>query len=629
MIVHIANLSLFLSLISIALIIYKYLYRVDSKYLDLTANLKSVSFFLLSSFALLLYAFVTSDFSLEIVLNNSHSSKPLFYKIVAVWGNHEGSFLLLVSLVSFISVLAQPYSKKYLIYKEFEFASASFLLFFVSYIVLASNPFLLAAAEYSEGFGFNPLLQDFALAIHPPLLYLGYVFCFLTFSFAIAFLLRNERMLAADFNLIFYTSLISQFFLSIGIALGSWWAYRELGWGGFWFWDPVENVSLMPWLIGLGLVHISMVARKSEVWQAFSVITALMSGYFALIGFFLVRSGVLMSVHSFASDPSRGVMLLIILTVVILCSMALYMRKSTVVFEEKVRAKTALKYDLVNFSFYLIMVVLAIIFLATIYPLIMQIFQESVVLGANYFNMSLMPVVIALIIISIVNNYITWEGRRKVSSVEKVLVVLMFVILFTLVKGYLLFSDMLVLSLTLCNLLLIASLLVAFVTSLKQKQCNISMFVGHCGFALLLVSIALFAVNKKEDNFLLEPGDEVNFLEYSITFNNYAFVTEDNYLKMTGEFRIQDRDNRIFIMHPEKRSYLSSSSETSEVDIVRDKMDDLYLVFGQFYGDAIKLRVYFNPFINFIWLSFLIIAMSFIIKPIQSLIVYLCPRKAL
>lgn len=603
--------------------IYRYLFKKDLGFA--TNHVVTVVFILL--FSLVVFAFVTSDFSLNIVLNNSHSDKPLLYKVAGVWGNHEGSFLLLTMLISLIAFLARNSALKYKIATEYSFILNSILFFLLAYICLASNPFVMADTYHEDGFGLNPILQDFILAIHPPILYLGYAASFLNFIIVLAFLLKGKKMEVSDFNFIFYVALLAQFFLSLGIGLGSFWAYRELGWGGFWFWDPVENVSLMPWLIGLVLLHFAMVARKKVKWHGLTLFMALLSGYFCFIGFFLVRSGVLQSVHSFASDPTRGMFLLIILTLFVAFSLMLYSRNLKNVLQDKEEISNV-RYSLISLNYYLLMAILAVIFLATIYPLILQIFENNISIGAEYFNKSLLPLVTFLLISMIATNYTSWKGFiRKEELVKLSMSIVPTLILLYFVRAYFRQGDIFLNLLIIVGIALFCNMFLSYFILRKKGKGNFSMFIGHTGFALLMFSVGLFGTSKHESNFLLRPGEEIQFHDYKITFEKYEFARKENYMSAKARFLVLDRDNNLTILVPEKRIYVASGGETSEAAIMRDKIHDLYLAFGKFYGDSIKLRVYFNPFMNFIWLSFFLIAVSFFVKPMQNLVK--CRREVL
>lgn len=563
------------------------------------------------SFIVLLHAFIVSDFSFYLVFKNSYSAKPLIYKISGLWGNHEGSFLLLILFLAIFAKVLLYKSKASSFVKEFEFSVSSFLFFLILYLFVASNPFAPNPVLAQEGLGLNPVLQDIALAMHPPLLYIGYVFAILTFLLVLALLLRKEEIKRDEFIFMAKITYISEFFLSIGIALGSWWAYRELGWGGFWFWDPVENISLMPWLLGLILVHLFLLVIYKNQAQKLTVITILLSGSFCLLGFFLVRSGVLLSVHSFASDPTRGVLLLIIFAITAISAYALYHKNQDILTVEP--NKISKNANLIYLNSYLVLTIFAIIFLAILYPIIMQFFGQEILLGPSYFNKSLLPIIfIMLILLFMVNNMHNLKLSKVILCLVTILT-LIFTLAISLIWQINTVKSILLVALAVVSTLLIFNLLREYCFKKENKKKNLAMLIGHTGFALFFIAISLFSLAKKEQNFVLEIGQKIAFAQYEVLLNNLNFLNRDNYYVAEAEFLVLDRKQNQYVLNAEKRFYHASKQDTSEAEILRKNFNDFSVVFGKILdNNKVKIRLYHNPFMNLIWLSFILVAISFL-----------------
>ncbi|MFT6107063.1 MAG: cytochrome c-type biogenesis protein CcmF [Rickettsiales bacterium] len=514
-------------------------------------SLSLVNFILCStSFLFLISLYVISDFSVLNVYQNSHSLKPLIYKISGAWGNHEGSMLLLLCILNFYSAAFAFFSKIEDRQKTITLAIQSLIIFgFSCFIIFSSNPFLKNFPTPSEGLGLNPILQDIGLAMHPPMLYLGYIGFALIFSISISALLceKVDREFAHKLKpwLMFSWS-----FLTLGIGLGSWWAYRELGWGGFWFWDPVENVSLMPWLCATALVHSITILAKNNHFKIWSCFLAILSFVFCLLGIFLVRSGIITSVHSFANDPTRGIFIITLLLIFGGAGFLIFFFKSAKIQTSSSMFKLSSKNGMVLVNNFLMCLALFIVALGTLYPLILQLFFDtSISIGPSYYNKLFTPIAIAL----------------------------------------------------LCLMVLVPSVRLG-------KFSSKSMFLAHIGIFMIILAIAGNAVFSKTKELNMKFGDKTNISGYEIEFQNVDYVAGKNYLARQGIFIINKNSRQVAILNPESRYYPENDQTTTEADIKSFIFADLYLVMGgkDDMGSGIEnyaIRIYHKPFMSFIWLG--------------------------
>ena len=394
-------------------------------------------FFILVAFFTLMFAYVVSDFSLLNVYQNSHSAKPLLYKITGVWGNHEGSMLLWVLVLVFFGFLISKFDKRLdLQYKTLTLSFQSLITFiFLLFILLTSNPFIIILPVPINGEDLNPLLQDPGLAFHPPTLYIGYVGLSIVFSFTLA------RFYKGNFDstwakLIKPWVLLSWSFLTLGISLGSWWAYYELGWGGFWCWDPGENASLMPWLCATALLHSTLVLEKRNALKKWTILLAFLSFSFSLIGTFLVRSGIITSVHAFATDPTRGVFILIICAFFIFSSLILLTKKANSIKEEKLVTPIS-KEGTIVFNNLLMIALLLTIFIGTIYPIFLEIFTgEQISVGPPYFNLTTTLIMAPAIIVMSFAPILNWKKDDLLGLISRLKIILFLSLLVTLISFY-------------------------------------------------------------------------------------------------------------------------------------------------------------------------------------------------
>ena len=520
--------------------------------------------FILSAIAFLclVYCHIISDFSILNVYQNSHTLKPLIYKISGTWGNHEGSMLLLLCILNFYNVAFAFLSKieakdnnnqkaiTQSITQSITLAVQSIIIFgFSAFIAFTSNPFLKIFPIPEEGLGLNPILQDIGLAMHPPMLYTGYIGFSLIFSIAIAALLTEkvDREFASKMKpwLMFSWS-----FLTLGIGLGSWWAYRELGWGGFWFWDPVENVSLMPWLCATALVHSITMLEKNNNFKIWSCFLAILTFVFCLLGIFLVRSGIITSVHSFANDPKRGIFIIILLFLIGGSGFLIFFFKSLKLKITQNNFSLNSKSGMILINNFLLCLALFIIALGTLYPLILQLFFDtSISIGAGYYNKLFSPIAITL----------------------------------------------------LCLMILVPSVRL-------NKFSSPSMLLAHIGIFIVISAIALTAIFSKTTELNMKFGDQTNIAGYEIEFQNIEYLKGKNYLARQGNFLVRQNNQIATTLKPQSRYYPENDQTTTEADIKHFIFADLYLVMGgKNETENYAVRIYHKPFMSFIWLGCLLI----------------------
>ena len=582
-------------------------------------------FFILASFAALVYAFVVHDFSVAYVANNSNTALPLIYRVSAVWGAHEGSLLLWALMLSIwtgaVTVFSRSIPKDMLarVISVMGMVSVGFLLF----MLLTSNPFDRLAMAPVQGRDLNPLLQDFGLAIHPPMLYMGYVGFSVAFAFAIAAMLGGKLDAAWARWSRPWTS-IAWVFLTLGISLGSWWAYYELGWGGWWFWDPVENASFLPWLVGTALMHSLAVTEKRGTFKAWTVLLAISTFSLVLLGTFLVRSGVLTSVHAFATDPARGVYILIFLVIVIGGSLLLYAWRaptirSTVTFQLFSR-ETALLFNNV-----ILVVVAASILLGTLYPLLLDALGVGKIsVGPPYFNSVFVPLTIPLAILLGFGAMMRWKKDQPARLVKEL--GLIFVI--SIVVGSLLpllFSRyefgaaiglMLATWITLSTLhglrLRIANKGLSLQSLKSITRSFYGMSIAHVGVAVFIVGITLTSIYSEEKDVRMVPGEEFVLNGYSFKFKGASSEPGPNYMAQKGHLTVSKDGQHVATMYPEKRVYRVQRNPMTEAAIDAGLTRDLFIALGEPRGadGAWSLRLYVKPFIRWIWLGTIIMALG-------------------
>ncbi len=569
----------------------------------------------------LIYCYVVSDFSVTNVYLNSHHLKPLIYKISGTWGNHEGSILLLVTILSFYSVAFAflsnvNSSQKILIICSQLIITCGILAF----IILTSSPFLRLFPIPSEGLGLNPILQDIGLALHPPMLYTGYIGFSLIFSFAISALILKEIDQKFAENIRPWL-MFSWSFLTLGIGLGSFWAYRELGWGGYWFWDPVENVSLMPWLCATALIHCIIMLKKTGNFRIWSCFLSIMSFVFCLLGIFLVRSGVLTSVHSFANDPKRGIFIILLLLFLGGGGFLIFFIQSLKLKTFKSDFAIFSKAGLVLINNFLLCLALFVVVLGTLYPLILQsLFDSSISIGPFYYQQILSPLAILILLLMILTPYAKLTVNKGLNKKLMIILIsgILVIILSVNFQNHL--KPLPLMALFFSMALIFTCAFHQFRNRQKITINNSLMFLGHLGIAVIIIGIAANALFCKTKELNMKLGESVSIANYQITFSALDYAAGKNYLARIGIFTINDQ-NKKFQLSPETRYYPVSDQSTTEAAIKHKLTEDLYLVIGnKDENENFAVRIYYKPFISFIWFGCLILFVSGILSLIGILL---------
>ncbi len=565
-------------------------------------------FFVIVSFMGLILSFVNSDFSNETVFNHSHTTKPLFYKISGTWGNHEGSlllWLLVLTLFIFIFLLKSKDQTKQYRVLTLLFQQVIIIGFFI-FIIKTSNPFNYIFPIPNEGLGLNPILQDPALAIHPPILYLGYVGSSIIFSSTLAATSLNyiSKEWAKHIK---QWILISWIFLTLGILLGSIWAYYELGWGGFWFWDPVENVSLMPWLALTTLLHCILVLEKRLALTSWVVILSISTFTLSMCGTFLVRSGILNSVHTFANDPERGLFILIFLFCLIFLSIFifLYFHKTKTNHTNNFFWLSKETSILINNWF--MMYFLTVVLIGTIYPIFLEVISsEKISVGPPFFIKLIIPFLIPFLFAMAIGPKLRWikSDIQNKSNLIYFLIISILLSLFIIKSFNINF---------LVNTILITAAFYLFFITLKdffiKKFKNLSQNIAHFGFSLLILSILFNNILSTEVITNLKIGETFETEKFKINFENIEQKEEQNFKVFIGKFNIENLDGKVEILKPQLRIYNQPNIVTVEADIktniLTDKFMTMNLVQNQ---DYFNIRYQTKPFMIWIWISVLLIS---------------------
>ena len=575
----------------------------------------------LVSFFFLMYSHITSDFSVINVFQNSHTSKPMLYKISGVWGNHEGSMLLwILVLTVFNYFIFKLHNNKnsVLILKTLEiqaFITAGFLLF----TILTSNPFERMLPVQLDGLGFNPILQDPALAIHPPLLYVGYVGFSAAFSISVATLSLGSKLKISWYNYMKPFVVVAWTFLSIGIALGSLWAYYELGWGGWWFWDPVENASFMPWLLGTALLHSLIVVEKRKSLQAWVLLLAILAFLLSVVGTFLVRSGILTSVHTFALDPSRGIYILLFTALLAGYSLILYSSRSKVFFSNSYFNFFSKEGSILVNNIFMV-IVCSTVFLGTIYPLIVEAFTKNKIsVGEPFYNSTVIPIIIPAILVMGLGPVLSWGKENKSVTFKKIFpsIMLTFTMTVLIFLFYQSFSYIGFVGVVLA-FWIISNNLILFLK--RKKNYHFGMIIAHMGIGLLILGITGSSVWQEEKIVKMKIKSEVKINKYRLFFDKINEVKGPNYIALQGNFVIYDQKNVIKILKPENRFYPITNIFTSEASIHTNLFRDLYIVLGD--GNKIDgwtVRIYHNPLVIWIWIGALTIFLGGIVSTNKNL----------
>ncbi|HEY6701953.1 MAG TPA: heme lyase CcmF/NrfE family subunit [Pseudolabrys sp.] len=580
------------------------------------------------AFLALIVCYVTSDFSVATVYENAHSTMPLIYKVTSVWGNHEGSMLLWVLILSFFGALVGALGrnltstlKAYVLAVQSWIACAFYL-----FILFTSNPFVRLAQAPFEGRDLNPILQDIGLAIHPPLLYLGYVGFSIAFSFAIAALIEG-RIDAAWARWVRPWTLAAWMFLTVGIAMGSYWAYYELGWGGFWFWDPVENASLMPWLAGTALLHSAVVMEKRNALKIWTLLLAILAFSLSLIGTFLVRSGVLTSVHTFANDPARGVFILAILVVFIGGGLSLFAWRAPMLKQGGLFAPISREGALVLNNLFLTTACLTV-FVGTLYPLALEALTgEKISVGAPFFNLTFAPLFIPLMCAMPFGPLMAWKRGDILGAAQRLILAFGASISAVAVTFAAMGQGP---TLAPFGIGLAVFVMIGAVTDIVER---VGLFrepfstarrraaglprsawgtaLAHFGVAVTLLGIVGVTTWASELIVALKPSQTVSLSGYELTFDGLTQRSGPNYGEALAKFTVREAGVPIGVMEPSKRSFTSRATTTTEAALMTRGVSQLYLSLGDTGSEgSVSVRLYYKPMVLLIWLGALVMAMG-------------------
>ncbi len=610
---HIGHYSLVIGLLTSILIFFlslrSYKLKIIDKHIFSTSFLQL--FFVLISFASLVICFVISDFSNETVFNNSHTNKPIFYKISGTWGNHEGSLLLWLLVLTLFLFLFLINSKNEL--KRYRILTIVFqqviIIGFFLFVLVTSNPFNYLFPAPIEGLGLNPILQDPALAIHPPILYVGYVGSSLIFSATLAAVIENYISKNWAKNIKIWV-LISWVFLTIGIMVGSIWAYYELGWGGFWFWDPVENVSLMPWICLTALLHCILVLEKRELLKSWTIILSIATFTLSMCGTFLVRSGILNSVHTFANDPSRGIFILCFLFFLITISLIIFFifNKDKQKDYKKIYFFSKEVSILVNNWF--LMYFLSVVLIGTLYPIFLEVLiDHKISVGPPFYNKLIVPFLIFFLIFMSLGPNLKWIKETNIKN--KFQLIIFFFI--SLIISFVIYKK--IGKTSLINTVLIAASFYLFIVTIKdffsKELYNFPKKISHFGFSLLILSILLNGILSTEAIINLKVGEKFTFKNEKIFFKSIENNQKENYQSVIGYFTVEDDKKNISLFKPELRIYDQPLVITSEADIKTTLFRDKFLVMNIIKGNEyFNVRYQVKPFMIWIWISTLLLAIG-------------------
>ena len=618
---YFGNYSLYIALIAS-------IYLIIKSYIDTNINIKNLNknlvlitsvqtVMIIISFISLVVAFIISDFSNETVFNNSHTLKPLFYKISGSWGNHEGSLLLWLLVLSvFLYIFLLKSSSQNIKYRLLTLLFQQIIISgFLIFILLTSNPFNTVFPIPSEGLGLNPILQDPALAIHPPILYFGYVGTSIIFSTSLAALVAGNIGDSWAKHIKSWV-LVSWIFLTIGILLGSIWAYYELGWGGFWFWDPVENVSLMPWFCLTALLHTVIVLEKRNLFKEWTIILSITTFSLSMSGTFLVRSGILNSIHTFANDPSRGIFILSFLFVLVIMSVTIFFfnqKKLTSTIKNSfiISKETAI---LVNNWF--MMFFLSVVLVGTIYPIFLEVLNGSKIsVGPPFYHNLLIPFLIPFLVFMSFGPSLKWIKDKLKKFEYNLLIIFLasilisYFILINTEKKFLLSVPLIILSFY---------LLLVTINDFFNKKSSLSQKISHFGFSLLITSILLNGLFSNEFNANMKVGEERKFNDKVIKLNSVNVRDVDNYKSLKANFEIKNQ-NSFIQLSPEVRIYQQPFTITSEADIKTTLFSDNFLVFNILKDDGYyNVRYQYKPVMIWIWISTILISIGGLLSLIKK-----------
>jgi cytochrome c-type biogenesis protein CcmF len=575
--------------------------------------------FVAIAFAALMTCYVRSDFSVVNVFENSHSAKPLVYKLSGVWGNHEGSMLLWVLILSVFGALVALFGGNLpaRLKANVLAVQSSIAVAFILFILMTSNPFLRIASAPLEGRDLNPVLQDPGLAIHPPLLYLGYVGLSISFSFAIAALI-DGRIDAAWARWVRPWTLLAWMFLTLGIAMGSYWAYYTLGWGGWWFWDPVENASFMPWLAATALLHSALVMEKRDALKVWTILLAILAFSLSLIGTFLVRSGVLTSVHAFATDPTRGVFILAILVLFIGGSLLLFALRAPLLKQGGLFAPVSREGALVLNNLFLVSAC-ATVFIGTLYPLALEALTgEKISVGAPFFNATFAPLFVPLLIAVPFGPLLAWKRGDLLGVAQRLvgatgIAVITVAVVFAMEGGgpilvpFAIGLALYVMAGALTDVvertgLLKVPLATAFARARGLPRSAWGATFAHCGLGITLLGVIGETQWSLERIAELKPGQTISVRRYELQFDGMMTRQGPNYRDLAAHFTVRRHGDLIGVMEPAKRSFPSRGTATSQTALMTRGVSQLYLSLGDQNPDgSLAVRLYYKPLVLLIW----------------------------
>lgn len=575
--------------------------------------------FVAASFTALVTLHIVSDFSVVNVFENSHSMKPLLYKITGVWGNHEGSMLLWVLILALFGGLVAAFGnnlpmslRAHVLAVQGWIASAFYL-----FILVTSNPFLRIASPPIEGRDLNPVLQDIGLAVHPPMLYLGYVGFSISFSFAVAALIEG-RIDAAWARWVRPWTLVAWIFLTLGIAMGSYWAYYELGWGGWWFWDPVENASLMPWLAGTALLHSAVVMEKRNALKVWTILLSILTFSLSLLGTFLVRSGVLTSVHAFATDPARGVFILLILCLFIGGSLSLYAWRASALKQGGLFAPISREGALVLNNLFLT-TACATVFIGTLYPLALEVLTgDKISVGAPFFNLTFGPLFVPLLLAMPFGPLLAWKRGDLLGAAQRltaagIAALVAIAVLFAWTQGG---ATLAPLAIGLAVFVIagavsdlverMALFRVPLATAIRRgrglPRATWGTAFAHAGIGIALIGIVCETTWNSEYIGSMKPRDVATVAGYQLKLDDVTQRQGPNFREMIAQFTVSRDGETLQVMTPSKRNFTTRGSATTEAALLTRGASQLYISLGDTNADgAIAVRIYHKPLVLLIW----------------------------
>ena len=606
--------------------------RNDAALMDMGRAAAMTQFvFIAIAFFALMHAYVVSDFSVANVAQNSHAAKPMLYKVAGVWGNHEGSMVLWVLILSLFgaAIAAFGHNLPPTLRANTLAVQGMIGVAFLAFIIATSNPFLRLDPAPLDGQGLNPILQDPGLAFHPPFLYLGYVGFSVAFSFAVAALIEG-RVDPAWARWVRPWTLAAWCALTLGIALGSWWAYYELGWGGFWFWDPVENASFMPWLAGTALLHSAIVVEKRDAMKSWTILLAILTFVLAMMGTFLVRSGVLTSVHTFASDPTRGLFILGLLLAAAGASLTLYALRAPALRGGGLFAPISREGGLVLNNL-LLATATATVFVGTLYPLVLEALDAGKVsVGAPFYNLTFVPIMTPLIVVMAVGPMLNWKRGDLMGALARLRLAAAAAVAALMALGLRGGPVLAVVGVTLA-VWLIAGALTELAERIKLfrapvretlhrlrrlPRAAIGMAVAHGAMGVMVLGITASSAWQTEKIQVMAPGDTLAIAGYKIRLESVRQVPGPNYMAERATLRAKRGGRLVTTLSPERRSYTTPPQTTTEAAIHTTLLADLYAVIGErsaASGDTKAgwtVRLYHNPLVPWIWLGAMIMVLG-------------------